>query len=157
MYLNTIVFKLNFLLFLIKKSEQQGYISAVQILAPLQAALTCACTRLQQFEQGYSDEAELLEGHIAVAVAYDKLEGQVEALCAASVEVEGDTTKLDEYLSGKSEVVAECRCSHRLCFAPRDVTVAEIPTVPIICDGVAGDSQAVGVSFVVPSGLRLFT
>ena len=81
-------------------------------------------------------------GRIGVAAACDKLEGQVEALVAVSVE--GDTAKLDEYLSGKSEVVEECKHGHWLCFASCNVGVAETPVGPLLGEGVTGCSQAIG-------------
>ena len=83
----------------------------------------------------------MIESCIAVAAACDKLEEQVEPFRTASVGVEGDTPKLDEYLSGKSEVVVECRRVHGQCFDPHDLSPAEAPASPFLSMGHLGVSR----------------
>ena len=52
-------------------SELQGYSLTVKVLQELQAVLTRARSGLQLLEQAYGEEAELIEGRIAVAAACD--------------------------------------------------------------------------------------
>ena len=90
------LFCLNFILFLLIKNVRIARLQfGCENVGFCAGGVTCTLMGLQSVEQCCGEEANLIVGRITVMAAGDKLKRETEAFCAASVDVEEDTTKLE--------------------------------------------------------------